>query len=213
HAEVDQDLRTVTVAARHRRIDHAIAGVPDRVRAQLVPVTHGLGTAQVQDDTAPLSRHPTHCPAQLGAALATRRAEHVAGQALGVDPYDHVAPVGQVAVDQRHVVGVVEPGTVSDRLEHAEVGGKACLGDPFNLNLGTSPVGEQLGYRDQREVVLCGEPFQVSPAHDGAVVVYQLAEHPGRMQLGESGQVDCGLGGASPLQHAALTRPERHDVP
>ena len=50
------------------------------------------------------------------------------------------------------------------------------------------------------------------PGH-GAVVVHDLAEHPGRVQAGHAGQVDGGLGVAGPLEHAALGVAQREDVP
>ena len=45
-----------------------------------------------------------HGGGQLLAAVAAAGAEHVAGQALGVDAAEHVLAVADVALDQRHVV-------------------------------------------------------------------------------------------------------------
>ena len=97
--------------------------------------------------------------------------------------------------------------------EHAVLGGQPGLGDPLDLPLVGPPVGDEVGDRDQGEVVLVGEAPQVRHPHHGAVVVDQLAEHAGRAQAGQPGQVDRGLGVAGPAQHAAVAGPQRHHVP
>ena len=47
----------------------------------------------------------------------------------------------------------------------------------------------------------------------GSVVVDDLAEHAGRAQPGQHGQVDGGLGVPGPAQHAAVPGAQRDDVP
>ena len=69
--------------------------------------------------------------------------------------------------------------------------------------------------RDQREVVVLGEHPQLVAAGHVAVVLlrHDLAERADRVQPGEPGEVDGGLGVARPAQHAALAGPQRQHVP
>ena len=53
---------------------------------------------------------------------------------------------------------------------------------------------------------------EVGDARHGAVVVHDLADHAGRTQPGEHGQVDRRLGLAGALEHAAAPRAQREDV-
>ena len=50
---------------------------------------------------------------ELQAAVAAHRAEHVAGEALGVHAHEHVLLARDLAAHERHVLGAVE-----QRLEH-----------------------------------------------------------------------------------------------
>ena len=56
---------------------------------------------------------------ELLAAVAAQRAEHVAGEALGVHAHQHVLLAGDVALDERHVMRAVDDRLVADRLELA----------------------------------------------------------------------------------------------
>ena len=88
-------------------VDRVATLVLQLVRLQLVqqadPPT--LVPAQVEHHAAALLGDPAQRGLQLGAAVAAQRAEHVAGQALGVHPDQHVLAVAEVAVDERDVLG------------------------------------------------------------------------------------------------------------
>ena len=60
--------------------------------------------------------------------------------------------------------------------------------------------------------MLLAELHEVGDAGHGAVVVDDLAEHAGRVEAGQAGEVDGGLGVAGPLEHAALAVAQREDV-
>ena len=53
---------------------------------------------------------------------------------------------------------------------------------------------------------------EVGHAGHRAVVVHHLADHAGRVQAGEAGEVDGGLGVAGALEHAARLGLQREDV-
>ena len=61
--------------------------------------------------------------------------------------------------------------------------------------------------------MLVGELAQLLAALHRAVVVDDLGDHPGRLETGEPGQVDRGLGVPGTHQHAALGVAQREHVP
>ena len=101
---------------------------------------------------------------------------------------------------------------VADDGELAELGGEPRLGDAVDQLLGLQPIRDQLGHRDEREVVLLGDRLQLGTPRHRAVGVEDLADDPGRDQPGEPGEVHAGLGLPHPLQHAAGPRAQREDV-
>jgi len=138
--------------------------------------------------------------------------EDVAGQALAVDADQHVLGAVDLALDHRHVVFVVDEGAVADRGEVAEGGRQPGVDHPLDQLLGASPVGDQLGDSDHLQPMLLAVWDQVRNARHRAVVVHHLADHPGRGEAGEAGQVDARLGVAGALEHAAVFGPQREHV-
>ena len=90
--------------------------------------------------------------------------------------------------------------------------GSAGRDDPLDQLLGAAPVGDQVGDGDHLQAVLLAVGDQVGDAGHRAVVVHHLADHPGRGEAGEAGEVDAGLGVAGALEHAALFGPQREHV-
>ena len=153
-----------------------------RVRAQLVaePDAAPLVAAEVHDDAPALGGDPLERAVELHAAVAAHRAEHVAGEALGVHADEHVVGAGDLAAHEREVLDAVEQA-----LEH--VGGEvavarrdARLRDPADQLLAVTPVADQVGDRDELEAVLGGEPLELGEPRHRAVVVRDLGEHARR---------------------------------
>ena len=149
---------------------------------------------------------------ELLAAVAAQRVEDVAGEALGVDPDQDVLGAGHVALDHRDVVLVVDQGAVADGGELPEGGRQLGRDDPLDQLLGAPPIGDQVGDRDHLQVVLRAVVDQVGHARHRPVLVHHLADHPGRDQAGEPGEVDRRLGLTGALQDAAVLRLQREDV-
>ena len=63
---------------------------------------------------------------QLLAAVAAQGVEHVAGEALGVHPHQHVLLAGHVALDQGQVLLAVEQALVAVGHELAEPRWACC---------------------------------------------------------------------------------------
>ena len=111
-----------------------------------------------------------------------------------------------------HVLLAVEHRLVDVAGEVAPLGGDAGLGDALDQLLGLAPVADELGDRDQQQVVLLAELDEVGDPGHRAVVVDDLAQHAGGVEAGHAGQVDGGLGVAGPLEHAAVGVAQREDV-
>ena len=227
HAEVDEDLRADAVVAGvggqaelEVGVDGVVAGVLQLVGLQLVhqPDAAALVAAHVEHHAAALPGHHRQRGVQLRAAVAAAGAEHVTGQALGVHPHQHVVAVavrpGDVAADQRDVLDVLVDAGVADRAELAVPGRDAGLGDALDVLLVLAPPLDQVGDRDQREVVLVGEDPQLVGLRHRAFVLLadDLADRARGLQAGQPGQVDGGLGVAGPAQHPAVLGAQRDDV-
>ena len=159
-----------------------------------------LVAAHVQHHAAALARDHRHRGVQLRAAVTAARAEHVAGQALGVHPHQDVVAVGvgpgDVAAHQRDVLDVLVDAGVADGAELAVPGRDPGFGDPLDVLLVLAPPFDQVGDGDQRQVVLVGEdPQLVGLGHRALVLLADdLADRAGGLQPGQPGQVDGGLG-------------------
>ena len=88
-----------------------------------------LVAPQVDDHAEALLGDAPHGRVQLRAAVAAQRAEHVAGEALAVDPDEHVVLALHRARDEREVLLAVEHRLVGVAGEVAPLGGDAGLGD------------------------------------------------------------------------------------
>src|SRR5262249_35820926 len=73
-------------------------------------------------------------------------------------------------------------------------------------------VARQLRDRDHHKAVLLAEPHEVRDARHGAVGVDDLADDAGGVEAREAGKIDCRLGLAAALQHAAWPGAQREDV-
>ena len=102
---------------------------------------------------------------------------------------------------------------VADDLPRAVLGRQPRLGDPVYEPLVLQPVRHDLRDGDEREPMLFGEPLELGAARAGAVVVQDLADHARRVEPREPREIHGGLGVPHALEHAALARTERKDVP
>jgi hypothetical protein len=138
--------------------------------------------------------------------------EDVAGEALGVNSHEDVLAPAHVALDHRQVVLVVHQRAVADRGELAEGGGQPRRDHALDQPLGPPPIGDQVGDRDHAQPVALAVGHQVGHPGHGPVLVHDLADHSGRDQAGQAGQIDGGLRLTGALQHASLLRLQREHV-
>ena len=151
---------------------------------------------------------------ELLAAIAAHRAEHIAGEALGVHAHGHVGAVPDVSLDERHVVEVVDEAVVAHGLELTVGGGQA--GFHISVNSGrvvALPLHELLD-GDQGEPVLVREAAQLrQPGHfRGVILADDLTQHSGGAQTGCSGEINGCLCVALAHQHTTAAGAQRHHV-
>ena len=65
--------------------------------------------------------------------------------------------------------------------------------------LAATAITDEIGDRDDDELVLVREALEVGQARHRAVVVHDLREHARGLEAGEAGEVDGGLGVAGAL--------------
>ena len=125
-----------------------------------------------------------------------------------------VTRAGDIAADQGHMFHIVIDARVAHRPELSVPGRYPGLGHPLDELLVLAAVGDQIGDRDHRQVVLVSEdPQLVGLGHRSFVLLTDdLADRAGRLQARHPGQFDGGLGVARPAQHTALLGPQRDHV-
>ena len=148
-------------------------------------------------------------PVQLGAAVAAAGPEDIPGEALAVDPHQHVLLAGRLTHNECQVGLLVDNPLVGQAAEVAEFGGQPGLRRAADQALGLSAVADQVGDGDQQEAVFGREGLQVvAPGHPHAVLGHDLAEHAGGGQTSQPGQVDGGLGMPRSFQDPTVPGPQ-----
>ena len=149
---------------------------------------------------------------ELVAAVAARRAEDVAGQALRVHAHQHRLGRAHLAHHQRHVVLAVDQALEGVDAEVPVRGGQVGLGDLAHQPLRLHAVADQVADRDHADAVLAAERLELRRARHRPVLVHDLADDAGRVEAGEPRQVDRGLGLAGAREDAAGLRAQREHV-
>ena len=137
----------------------------------------------------------------------------VAGQALGVHPYEHLLLARNIAEYQGDVLCLIHVVAVADDPEFAERRRETRVGHAMDQPLVFQPVGDELRDRDEGQAVLLGEPLEVRTARHRAVRIEDLADDPCGIQPGQSREIDARFGLTDTLQDTAGTRAQREDVP
>ena len=218
--EVDEDLRADAVVAQvdrqpelEVRVDRVVALVLQLVGAQLVQQPDPAPLlGEVEQHAAALLLDHRQRRLELLAAVAAQRVEDVAGQALRVHADEHVLGAVDLALDHRDVVLVVDERAVADDGELAEAGRQPGRDDALDELVVAAPVGDQVGDRDHLQPVARAVALEVGDAGHRPVVVHDLADHAGRREAGEAGEVDRRLGLAGALEHAAGLGLQREHV-
>ena len=99
-------------------VNRIIALVLEIIRPQLVGQADSPSLlTQIDNDAGPLLGDPLHGAVQLGAAVAAQGAQYVAGEALGVNPDQHVGTLRHLPQHQRQVLLVGLPVFIHAQLK------------------------------------------------------------------------------------------------
>ena len=74
------------------------------------------------------------------------------------------------------------------------------------------PMRDQTLDGANAQAVFFAEPHQLRQTRHRAVVMQNFAEHPGRLQSGHGGKINCRFGVTSAAQDAAVLRSQRKDM-
>ena len=211
HPQVPEDLGSGPVLPQVRGEAQLDVGV-HRVQPLLL---EGVGLELVDEADAPalLAHVQHHAPAlrldlphgsrQLLAAVAALGAEHVPGEALGVDPAQDVLSVAELPLHQGHMVLSRQVADVAVDPEVAVPGGHFGHGLPDHvLVMAAAVVLKRLDGQHLQPPLLCLFQ-QLGGAHHGAVVPHDLTAQSARLQPRQAAQVHGGLRVAAADQHAA----------
>ncbi len=74
------------------------------------------------------------------------------------------------------------------------------------------PIGDEVADGADLEAVRAGEIHEIVEPRHAAVLAHDLADHPARVEAGETGNIDRGLGVAGANENAARPGDQRKDV-
>src|SRR3954468_12839364 len=139
--------------------------------------------------------------------------KNVAGQAARVDADHDVGAVADIALHQRDVRFLVQPTLEGEDAEVTKIGGQLRRRDAAHQRFVLHPVFDQLGDRDHQQLVPLRKPRELRHPRHGAVLVHDFADHAGRIQTCNGGQVHCRLGLAGTDTDSAAVAPARARAP
>jgi hypothetical protein len=163
----------------------------------------------------PLSHRVDHLERRLEllAAVAAQGAEGVARQALAVHAHQHRIVGRDLALDQRHVIDVVDVVLVDDAAEvTAGAGGQHRLGGAAHQLLLAQPIVDEVRDGDDLDAVALAELHEIRHARHASVFVHDLADHARGLEPRQARQIHRALGLPRAPQHPALARAQRKHV-
>ena len=127
--------------------------------------------------------------------------------------HQHRTAGGDVALDQRHMLGRIDGGGIDLDVERPAMGALHLgLGHDFDQMVVAQPVGDQVGNGGDLQPMTLGEGDEIGQPGHGAVVVHDLADDAGGVETGQPREIDGGLGMAGAHQHAAFLGDQREHV-
>ncbi len=130
-----------------------------------------------------------------------------------MDADEHIFVTGDLTHHESEMLLAIQHGLVHIRPELAAHRGDPGLGDQSHELLVPTAVPNEVRNRDDREIVLLGEPLQVRQAgHLRFVLGDDLAQDTRRGETGGPAEVHRRLGVPGPLEHATGAVAQRKDM-
>mmetsp|Transcript_5688 Transcript_5688/g.35386 ORF Transcript_5688/g.35386 Transcript_5688/m.35386 type:complete len:295 (-) Transcript_5688:455-1339(-) len=176
---------------------------PDAPSFVTAQIHHHAGTFLFQHVQGSLQLRPT---------ITALGSQNVPRQAFRVKPRQHVLAVSNVPFDDGHVLHSVQLADVC--MQHKVPVFRWHLGCGHLVHLPFRPfdVLHELVDGDHAEPVGFGELVAFSQAHDGSVVVHELAKHASRDASRQPRQIHGSFGVSTSCQHASGLRSQREHV-
>src|SRR5260370_36364711 len=112
------------------RFDRVHPIVLKSASANLVPEPDSAAfLVKINDHSGFRSHYPLERLLQLLAAIASRRREHVASQALRMEPHQHRPSTADLALEQRKMLAAIDDILEDHRPQHAAANRKRLLGN------------------------------------------------------------------------------------
>ena len=149
-------------------------------------------------------------------AIAGRGAEHVSGEAVGMDAYQRRAgfrKVSQLTAHQRHVQLVVRVVRIRDHAEISMPRGQHGFCDAAHMPFMLHAIANQVRDGQQFHSMQAAEFHQLRDARHGPVIVHDFADHAGMVQPSEARQVHRSFRLSRAHQHAAIARTQSVNMP
>ena len=143
---------------------------------------------------------------QLYTAITPLRSEDVTGKTLGVHAHQHIRVSRYFAIDEGDMLRPIDVILITDDGEIAELGRKSRLRHAVDQPFRLQAVGDELGHRHERQMVLAGNGLEIGPPRHGAVGVEDFADDSRRQESRQPGEIHAGLGLPHPLQHTTGAR-------
>src|SRR5258707_75075 len=186
------------------RLDRVHPVVLQRISPNLVAEPDPAPFLMQINDHAAIRRHDSlERLLQLLAAVASRRREHVAGQALRMEPHQGRTSAAYLTLDKSQMLAAVDDVAEDYGIQHTAFDRKRLLGNALDQDFIRQAMRDELLDVDDWQRMLCRELAQLLEPRRLAVLPQYRAQsgdvaHPRRTH-----QVDCPLGAANPHHHAS----------
>lgn len=150
---------------------------------------------------------------QLRPAIAATRSEDIPRRARRVHPHQNRLVFGPFALDEGHMFQPVAFLTIDDDIEIAPLGRQGSPRPPFDDRLLPETIGDQIGDRNDFQVVFFGDLQQLRQTGHRPVLVHNLDQRASQLHPRQTREIDHRLGMSGTPQHAFILRPERKDMP
>ena len=201
------------VSETNIRVDRVHAVLLEFVRLHLF---HQTDTAtfliEIDDRPATLGLDFPQSLVQLLAAIAAQGAEDVARRAGRMDADQHRLGTADVALDDGNVLQPVALLAERDETEVAELCGHVHLFALLHNRLLLQAVGNQIGDRDEFDVIFVGHLAQFRETRHRTVVVHNFHQGSRRIETRQAREVDAGLRMPCPTQNTLVLGVERVDM-
>src|SRR5829696_7117684 len=162
-----------------------------------------LALTEVEDYSTRLPGDLFERRMKLKASVVDQRTKHVARDVLGVNANENRILSLHVAHHHREMYVAIDHVLIGNRAETTVDRRQIAFHYALHQLLFADAISDELCDADHLQVMLSGESFELRETRHGPVFVHDLADHAGRIQTRDPGNVDAGFGLSGTNEHAA----------